>query len=136
MRKQPINSMFILDIEYIHKSVEITFSKADNVYCARLPDKRIEMFQEKNLQTAFTHSPDGGLKLSNVIVIVGSLRKKPRDNLTRGSDGGLGPFRCVSRKSPPFLQSRPKNVTESGSEAGLVRCFTEPSRQISDESMP
>ena len=69
---------------------------------------------------------------SILIVIVGSLRKKPRDNLTRGSDGGLGPFRCVSRKSPPFLQSRPKNVTESGSEAGLVRCFTEPSRQISD----
>ena len=40
MRKQRINSMFILDIEYIHKSVEITFSKRDNVYCARLPDKR------------------------------------------------------------------------------------------------
>ena len=57
--------MFTLDIEYIHKSVEITFSKADNVYCARLPDKRIEMFQEKNLQTAFTHSPDGGLKFFN-----------------------------------------------------------------------
>ena len=35
-----INSMFTLDIEYIHKSVEITFSKRDNVYCARLPDKR------------------------------------------------------------------------------------------------
>ena len=48
-------------------------------------------------------------------------RKKGRDNLPWGSVGGLGPFPPVSRKSPPFLQSRPKNVTESGRGGRVVK---------------
>ena len=47
--------------------------------------------------------------------------KKEWDNLPRGSVGGLGPFRPVSRRSPPFLQSRPKNVTESGCGGRVVK---------------
>ena len=47
--------------------------------------------------------------------------KKEGDNLPWGSAGGLGPFRPVSRRSPPFLQSRPKNVTESGCGGRVVK---------------